>query len=400
MKILHTADWHIGKKLHKHHLYKDFDNFIQWFTQLIKKEAVDIILISGDIFDLANPSSDARQQYYNALVQLHQLGCTTIITGGNHDSPAMLNAPKELLKFLNVHIIGNMPENPEECLIPIHENGELKYVVAAIPYLRESDLHTASQGTSYEEKVEAMREGITSIYKNIAALASLKYPYIPCIAMGHLFAAGVSTSDSERDIQIGNKAMVNASSFGNYFSYIALGHIHKPQQVSASTPTYYSGSPLALSFSEREDNKRVLLIDTEDSWEPKSISIPSIRRLLHIQGTQAEIEQKLGSLVNHTQLPSLLEITLKEENHSTEAILYFQEFIESFEKEGFIIAKDRVQFKNNPNALSEVFGEETNFDDLTPKDVFDSLIDQEEMDEELKKLVFASFHEILESLDS
>ncbi len=400
MKILHTADWHIGKKLHKHHLYEDFTHFINWFCELIKNEEVDVVLISGDIFDLANPSSEARQQYYNALVELRRLGCTTIITGGNHDSPSMLNAPKEILKHLDVHIIGSMPEHLEDCLIPLYEDDELKYVVAAIPYLRDPDLHTASQGTSYEEKVEAMREGIANIYTNIAALAAEKYPNIPCIAMGHLFAAGVTTSDSERDIQIGNKAMVNAFSFGDYFSYIALGHIHKPQLVKANVPVYYSGSPLALSFSERQDVKRVLLIDTDESWEPINIPIPSIRKLLHIRGTQSEIEEKLNLLEKDTLLPTLIEVTLHEENHSTEAILGFQNYIEHFEKEGFIIVKDRVEFDKNPNALSEVFGQETDINDLTPTDVFHSLIKEDDMNEETKKMVIAAFHEILESLDS
>lgn len=400
MKILHTADWHIGKKLHKHHLYDDFDYFIQWLCQLISDEEIEVVLISGDIFDLANPSAEARQQYYNALVSLHKLGCTTIVTGGNHDSPSMLNAPKELLKSLNVHVVGALPENLEDTLIPLYKNGKVKNLIAAIPYLRDSDLHTASQGTSYEEKLEAMRNGIAEIYRKTAEAASNIYPNIPCIAMGHLFAAGVQTSESERDIQIGNNAMFNAFHFDSYFSYIALGHIHKPQQVSSSVPTYYSGSPLALSFSEREDTKRVLLVDTDESWEPQSISIPSIRKLRYVQGNMAEIEQKLEFLENKEALPCLLEVELKEEQYSTEKILAFQSFIEAFEKEGFIIVKDRVQFTHLPESLSQVMGSQDKLGDLTPEEVFTSLLDQEEMEEELKNMVLASFHEILESLDS
>jgi len=400
MKILHTADWHIGKKLHKHTLYPDFDFFIDWFCQLVADEKINVVLISGDIFDLANPSAEARQQYFNALVKLHKLDCTIIVTGGNHDSPSMLNAPKELLKSLNVHVIGALPSNIEDCLIPLYKNGKIKNVVAAIPYLRDSDLHTASQGTSYEEKLEAMRSGISNIYKQVAEIAATKYPGIPCIAMGHLFAAGVTTSESERDIQIGNKAMFNAFNFDSYFSYIALGHIHKPQQVSSNVPTYYSGSPLALSFSERTDNKRVLLLDTEIGWEPKNIAIPSIRQLQLIQGNMAQIEEKLEALENNSELPSLLEVELLEEQHNPEKILAFQAFIESFEKDGFIIVKDRVRFTDTLNTLSEVVGSQNTLEDLTPSDVFITLLDQQGMDEESKNIVLASFHEILESLDS
>lgn len=400
MKILHTADWHIGKKLHKHSLYPDFAIFIDWFCQLVDNENIDVVVISGDIFDLANPSAEARQQYFDALVSLHKLGCTIIVTGGNHDSPSMLNAPKELLKSLNVHVVGALPEKMEDCLIPLYKNGEIKYIVAAIPYLRDSNLHTATQSSSYEERLEAMRTGIANIYKQAAETAAAKYPEIPCIAMGHLFAAGVTTSESERDIQIGNNAMFNAFNFDSYFSYIALGHIHKPQKVSSNIPTYYSGSPLALSFSERTDNKRVLLIDTEVGWEPKSISIPSIRKLLLIQGNMEEIEEKLEALENHTDLPSLLEVELIEEQHSPQKILRFQAYIEAFDKEGFIIVKDRVRFTDTLDTLSEVMGTQHTLEDLTPKDVFTSLLDQQDMDEESKNMMFASFHEILESLES
>lgn len=400
MKILHTADWHIGKKLHKHSLYPDFAIFIDWFCQLVDNEKIDVVLISGDIFDLANPSAEARQQYFDALVSLHKLGCTIIVTGGNHDSPSMLNAPKELLKSLNVHVVGALPEKMEDCLIPLYKNGEIKYIVAAIPYLRDSNLHTATQSSSYEERLEAMRTGIANIYKQAAETAAAKYPEIPCIAMGHLFAAGVTTSESERDIQIGNNAMFNAFNFDSYFSYVALGHIHKPQKVSSNIPTYYSGSPLALSFSERTDNKRVLFIDTEVGWEPKSISIPSIRKLLLIQGNMEEIEEKLEALENHTGLPSLLEVELVEKQHSPQKILRFQAYIEAFDKEGFIIVKDRVRFTETLDTLSEVMGTQHTLEDLTPKDVFTSLLDQQDMDEESKNMMLVSFHEILESLES
>lgn len=400
MKILHTADWHIGKKLHQHHLYKDFDIFIEWLCSYIAEEKIEVVLLSGDVFDLANPSAEARQQYFRALVKLHELKCTTIITGGNHDSPAMLNAPKELLKYLDVHVIGAMPENIEDTLIPLYENGEVKALVAAIPFLRDPDLHTASQGTTYEEKLENMRNGIANIYAKAAKAAASNYPNIPCIAMGHLFAAGVQGSESERDIQIGNNALFNAFNFDSYFSYIALGHIHKPQQVSSQVPTYYSGSPLALSFSERMDSKRVLVLDTNQGWQPKSIEVPNIRNLLVIQGTREVIEEKLNALENKSPLACLLEVELQEENHSTEKILDFQAFIESFEKEGFVIVKDKVSFKNSPDSLSEILGSKSVLEDLTPRDVFTNLLNQEDMDEELKTMVLASFHEIVQSLES
>ena len=98
MKILHTADWHIGKKLHKHYLHADFERFINWLIPIMREEEIELLLISGDVFDLANPSAEARKQYYRALLQLRKTNCQLIITGGNHDSPSMLDAPKEILQ--------------------------------------------------------------------------------------------------------------------------------------------------------------------------------------------------------------------------------------------------------------------------------------------------------------
>ena len=114
MKIVHTADWHIGKKLHKHDLSEDFDLFINWLTKFIEDKKVDLLLISGDIFDLANPSSEARKQYYETLVKLKALDCKIIATGGNHDSPAMLDAPQEIMRALDLSVIGGLPQDLDE----------------------------------------------------------------------------------------------------------------------------------------------------------------------------------------------------------------------------------------------------------------------------------------------
>src|SRR5690606_12858002 len=124
---------------------------------------------------------------------------------------------------------------------------------------------------------------------------------------GHLFAAGMETSESEREIQLGNQAAFQASQFGDFFQYIALGHIHKPQQVNAAVPTYYSGSPIPLSFSERKDEKRVLLIDVEKGWLPETLPVPVFRKLKRISGSLSELQEKLEVLEEGYQLESLLE---------------------------------------------------------------------------------------------
>ena len=154
MKILHTADWHIGKKLQKHELKADFDLFIEWLCNTIQAEEVDLLLVSGDVFDLANPSSEARSQYYKTLLKLKNLNCKIILTGGNHDSPAMLEAPREILQQLNISVIGGLPNDISETIIPIYKDGKPQLVVAAIPFLRDADLRKGGESTSYEDRIE------------------------------------------------------------------------------------------------------------------------------------------------------------------------------------------------------------------------------------------------------
>ena len=400
MKILHTADWHIGKKLHKHYLYEDFDLFINWLIKLITEQEIEAVLISGDVFDLANPSAEARKQYYRALLQLRKTNCQLIITGGNHDSPSMLDAPKEILNELNVTVIGGMPSKIEECLIPLqNKKGENELIVAAIPFLRDSDLRSIDEEVVYENRIEAIRKGIEATFTKAAKTSKDLYPELPVLAMGHLYAAGIESSESERDIQIGNQAAFQASEFGTEFSYVALGHIHKPQRVNAQIPTFYSGSALPLSFSERKDEKRLLLIDTENGFEPESIAIPSFRKLIRISGSIAEIQQKLFSLESQGSLTNLIEVELKEENYDSNLIAQLDDLVTNFEQANFEIVKHRATFKNQLRESGKLFESHQHLEDLKPQEVFQKLLAQHSYAEDVKEKVNIAFQELLEEVN-
>lgn len=399
MKILHTADWHIGKKLHKHELSEDFELFMDWLCGRITELKVDLLLVSGDIFDLANPSSDARKQYYRALKRLRQLECRIILTGGNHDSPAMLDAPRELLQELNMEVIGGLPENFEDCVIPIcDKSGNTELVIAALPFLRNPDLRTAAEGHSYEDRLQAVQQGIERIFLNAAEFCKSKYPEVPALAMGHLFAAGIETSDSEREIQLGNQAAFQASQFGNFFKYIALGHIHKPQRVNAPVPAFYSGSPIPLSFSERKDEKRILLIDTEIGWMPESLPVPVFRKLKRLSGSLSELQEKLELLEEGYKLESLLEVELKEENYNAEKIFQLDSLVSNFEKPGFRIVKHRASFTNKLNGAGELYEETRQLEDLSPREVFLEMLSRQEYDQETRNEILSAFDEVLEKV--
>ncbi|MDN6280649.1 MAG: exonuclease SbcCD subunit D C-terminal domain-containing protein [Psychroflexus sp.] len=398
MTILHTADWHIGKRLHKHYLYTDFDLFIGWLCDLVVERKIDVILISGDIFDLANPSAEARKQYYQALIALNKLNCHLIITGGNHDSPSMLDAPKDLLSALKVSVIGGLPENMEDCIIPLPNSEQAEVVIAALPYLRDADIRRSEEGQTYEDRLAAIRTGIQARFDEAAEVCQSKYPEVPAIAMGHLYAAGASSSESERDIQIGNQAAFHAEQFNSHFRYIALGHIHQPQRVNSSVPTYYSGSPLMLSFSERSDEKRVLLLDTSNDLTAESIQIPKFRQLLKISGTLEKIKENLADLKPKGHLDSLIEIEMLEKDYSTKKLAGLDELVSHFNKATFEIVKHRTSFENQQKQSSEVFGHKQNLEDLKPKEVFDSLLNEQSFSEEEKQELRQTFDELNELL--
>lgn len=401
MRILHTADWHIGKKLHKQDLYADFELFTEWLVDCIKTHEIDLVLVSGDVFDLANPSHEAKKQYYQTLLQLKSLEVQIIITGGNHDSPSMLNAPKHLLKEMNIHVIGGMPENPMDALIPVYNTkGEIEVVIAAVPYLRNGDLQGLDLAENYQERVERLKQGVAFHFTKLAQLAKENFPTIPCVAMGHLFAQGISTSESERDIQIGNQAGVEAKHFDEYYKYIALGHIHQPQQVQSTIPIYYSGSPIQLSFSERKDQKRVLILDTHKNFIPTSINIPSFRRLLKIKGSFVQIKTALAQLQNNSKLTDLVEIELIEENYNPELTFALNQFIESFNQPKIEIVKHRIYFTEIQKKLGHLTNKTQHLEELHVKEVFEKKLTEVNLEPSKKELVLVAFDELINEIET
>ncbi|WP_127844893.1 exonuclease subunit SbcD [Psychroflexus aestuariivivens] len=399
MKILHTADWHIGKKLHKVDLHQDFSLFVDWLCEVIQNENIDVLLVSGDIFDFSNPSSESRTLYYQTLMKLKKFNLKIILTGGNHDSPNVLDAPKELLNQLDIHVIGRMPENVEDCLIPILKNNEVEIVVAAIPYLRSQDLKKQYKAEDYDSKIEAIQHSIAYHFQETAKVSKTKFPDKPLLGMGHLYAVGVALSDSERDIQIGNLAGLEAKHFGNLYDYIALGHIHKPQKLNAKTPIFYSGSPIPLSFSERKNDKRILIIDTETDFEPQSLSVPKFRNLKLIKGNLDDIRTKLEQVENSEELDTLIEIQMQDIDFSATKNAELESLIENFSTENCKIVKHKISYQNQPKGSADLYKSEDNIQDLNVSDVFRKKLDATDETEVSKIELIDAFESILDELN-
>jgi len=255
MRILHTADWHLGARLVERERLPEHAVFLDWLIETLRSEKIDALLLSGDVFDAANPPQEAVALYFDFLKRLADLKTVkAVITGGNHDSASHLNAPRELLRRFEVHVFGHAGEN-------IVDLGGA--VIAAVPFLRERDLREAAAGETMATVHEQVRTAIRAHYAaQLAACRDIAQGR-SVIAMGHLTVLGTITSDSERDIHIGNLGSVGADIFTG-FDYTALGHLHRPQSVGGQETVRYSGSPIPLSFSEATDAKSVVIIDTQN----------------------------------------------------------------------------------------------------------------------------------------
>ncbi len=399
MKILHTSDWHIGKQLHKYDLNEDISLFFNWLIDLIKKENIDVLLVSGDVFDQANPSQAAYKQYYDLLKRFVNLDCKIILTGGNHDSAAVLNAPAELLKAFDIRVIGGATEELTEMFVPVEKNNE-KIVVAAVPFLKDRDIRKSVAGETYATKIEQIKSGLRTYFTNINTHYSNHHADQVFILMGHLYVQGSEISDSEREIQIGNQAGVEANMFNGIPAYVALGHIHKPQIISREHNIHYCGSPIPLSFSEREDRKRVNLILVEDNKvaDVQMVPIPKYRNLMCFEGNLQEVEAKLNEYSEETPLISLAEIIVNEENESLERRQAFETLISSELGNNIEIVKSRLIFKSKTRGASDAFAVGTDVADVTPMEMFEKKLELQsglENTEELKN----AFREILEELN-
>ena len=316
MKIIHTSDLHIGHSVNGIDRTEEFREFFEWFKNEVDSHRPDAVIVAGDIFDVYFPSNEAVKQYYDFLLSLKDKTKKVIITGGNHDSFKTLKAPKEVLKYLDVVVVSGDEE--DYCEFVEFED----FVVVAVSYLRENILK------KYDVDLE---KAIYKLYQDKLKEAKEKYPTKKIVTTAHFSVSGASMGESERDIYVGNLEFVSKDVFDGY-DYAALGHIHKPQKISDNI--VYSGSPLALSFSENY-TKKVVLIDEG----VKFIEVPKFREFVRLKGSFEEvkkeikdykdafIEIELNEMVDNVKIKEL-----KEDNHIVKITLPYKKPEKSFDK--------------------------------------------------------------------
>jgi DNA repair protein SbcD/Mre11 len=401
MKLLHTSDWHLGRSLYEKKRYEEFAQFLDWLIRFIREEKIDILLVAGDIFDTTTPNNQVQEMYYKFLAEVPQTGCRhVVITGGNHDSPSFLNAPREILRALHVHMVGDISGNPEEEVILLPSaSGEPEAVVCAVPYLRDRDVRTAEAGESPEDKKKKLIDGISGHYAEVARIALEKtgnLRNVPLIGMGHLFTSGGKTmeGDGVRELYVGTLAYVDEKMFPACFDYLALGHLHIAQKVGNSEYKRYSGSPIPMGFGEAGQEKKVIVV--EFGKHPPIVTeytIPCFRKLERISGDREKILNRISELAKEGS-NAWLEIDLTDPIPAADPTQMIEE---AREGSGMEICRIKNSIVSE-RALKQADTEET-LDDLSEKDVFTRLLaEQENLDPALREELMSTFQEILLSM--
>lgn len=401
MRVLHTSDWHIGRTLYGRKRYDEFEAFLTWLAETIQQNEIDALLVAGDVFDTSAPSNRAQELYYRFLCRVAASSCRHIVViAGNHDSPSFLNAPKDLLKALDVHVVGSSTESPEdEVLVLRNEQDDPELIVCAVPYLRDRDIRVAEAGESVEDKERKLIDGIRTHYATVAALAEHKREElgadIPIVGTGHLFTAGGQTVDGDgvRELYVGSLAHVTAGIFPACFNYLALGHLHVPQKVNGSETIRYSGSPLPMGFGEAKQQKSVCQIEFHSTAASvQLIDVPVFQKLERVKGDWDGISSRILEL-SATDSQGWLEVIYD----GIEVIGDLRERLEAA-----ISGTDMeiLRIKNNriiDRVLGQIHEEET-LDDLNVNDVFERCLAVHEVPEDQRPGLLQAYQETVSSL--
>ena len=387
MRIIHTSDWHLGHTLMDKTREEEMKSFFSFLIDVLIKERVDALLISGDIFDTGTPSNAALSLYYSFLASIKNTECKDVfIIAGNHDSPSLLSAPKEILEMVNVHIYATKED------IKPYVIGE-KVVVLPIPFPRDQELRRLVQGGTIKEEDDRLRLAIEELYKTETEKTASAYPSLPIVAMGHLMATNINVEDKP-DLYIGGLGTIDSGSFPKALSYVALGHIHKKMNLNSSGTLCYSGSPIPFSFKEAKDTKVLKLVEIEGSETKVSdITIPRFRNLFQIKGDKESIEKELKSLVEDKE-EGWVSIEITESGVSSSLRSFCEGITEQTGLE-IIHIKDTTVSKR----LLETEEEIESLDSLSEEDIFSKFLDEKEIKNERKDDLLTLFREILQQLE-
>lgn len=302
MRLLHTSDWHLGQTLHQFERSYEHECFLAWLLDTLEQEAIDGLLIAGDVFDSTNPSAAAQNLLYRFLTEARRRvpHLSIVMTAGNHDSPGRLEAPAPFLSLLDAKVVGHIGRDDsgirlEEIVTPLkNREGNVVAWCIAMPFLRPADV------PRIEGAADPYMAGIEALYRQaFEAAQTLRKSGQSIIALGHCHITGSKTSeDSERRIVIGGSEALPVNVFDASIAYVALGHLHLAQRIGDDPTRRYSGSPLPMSFSELHYPHQVVVFDLEgeSAANIRDIRVPRSIDLLKIPAVPASLEMVTDAL--------------------------------------------------------------------------------------------------------
>ncbi|MFN3267416.1 MAG: exonuclease SbcCD subunit D, partial [Deinococcales bacterium] len=306
MRLLHTADWHAGRTLRGIERTSEIRAALHEIRQIAQHQKVDAVLVAGDIFDIPNPSAEAESAVYEFFLEL---GLPSVVIAGNHDSPQRLESVAGLLARVKARVLGAVRPDIQALELEL-EAGKL--VVAGLPFLSErrlikaADLLAAPDMGKWRQKYrDGMRFFINRISQGFRADAVN-------ILMLHTTLDGGVLSHSEHEFYVGNSYSLDPQSFPSSAQYVALGHLHKPQELGEAPPVQYSGSIIQLDFGEAGEQKRVNLIEVAPGKPAKvqHLALSSGKTLYNLQSDLDGLDRRLEDLrgvVGHVKLKVSLE---------------------------------------------------------------------------------------------
>ncbi|UCV05575.1 exonuclease subunit SbcD [Dechloromonas denitrificans] len=405
MRILHTSDWHLGQHFMGKSRQAEHQALIGWLLEQVEAQAVDAVLVAGDIFDTGTPPSYARELYNQLVGQLYKTGVPLLILGGNHDSPATLGESRELLAHLGTTVIAATHDDPAtQVIVLAQRNGEPGCIVCAIPFVRPRDVLQSQAGQSAEDKQLSLQTAIQAHYGAVFAAATARQAELaaalgrplPIIATGHLTTVGASTSESVREIYVGALEAFPTAAFPPA-DYIALGHIHRPQRVGGLEHIRYCGSPIPLGFDEAKQQKEMLLVDLDaDGLKAVTVlPVPRFQGLVAISGNLQTLAGAIGAAAAEgtREYPAWLEVTVAEDDYLADLPARIEALTEGWSVEVLRIRRQR----GNAAARLDAAARET-LDELSPHDVFARRLQQEELGEELQQALNERYRAVVAGL--
>lgn len=310
IRILHTADWHLGQTFFGYDRTQEHEHFLDWLAGVLTKNKIDVLIVAGDVFDVSNPSAASQRMFYRFIhrVTTENPRLQLVIVAGNHDSAARLESPLPLLQEMRTEIKGivrkqNGKIDYEHLLVELkNAAGEVEALCLAVPFLRQGDYPVVeTEGNPYAE-------GVKELYARLLKYALKKRTDGQAlVAVGHLLATGseIAEKDHSERIIIGGLESVSPESFPEQIVYTALGHIHKAQRVSGRENIRYAGSPLPMSFAEKHYHHGVVKVTLDEGWavEIEKLEYTPLVRLLSIPATEAAAPDEVLDELRGLELP-------------------------------------------------------------------------------------------------